>query len=296
MRALPCTVHHDVLRTCWLSQGPRVGPDSVTDAGSQKRTRSFPRPRQLGDQWPRFLVNEDYTYTSYSTPRLSFPAFPNGPSHGVDCPCKKCRAVPREGWHTDAWAAWFVLAWLRLVRATHSRRTAAWHGAQHERRRKLRTGSDTGDAAAGMLGDTRTNRADARTHRRHSQQQHSWVNDQLPPERLRCYWGCRGECRPAVHSTPPTDGEESDGDKSSSGGHESDGSTRSDADAGAPAKRRRVGHDTPTDMPAAPQPPRRTRRTDTILQLRAPARLALHIRLADADARLTHGRKRRNDT
>ena len=166
---------------------------------------------------------------------LSFPAFPNGPSHGVDCPCKKCRAVPREGWRTDAWAAWFVLAWLRLVRATHSRRTAAWHGAQHERRRKLRTGSDTGDAAAGMLGDTRTNRADARTHRRHSQQQHSWVNDQLPPERLRCYWGCRGECRPAVHSTPPTDGEESDGDKSSSGGHEGDGSTRSDADAGGRA-------------------------------------------------------------
>ena len=228
--------------------------------------------------------------------RLPFPAFPNGPSHGVDCPCKKCRAVPREGWRTDAWAAWFVLAWLRLVRATHSRRTAAWHGAQHERRRKLRTGSDTGDAAAGTLGDTRTNRADARTHRRHSQQQHSWVNDQLPPERLRCYWGCRGECRPAVHSTPPTDGEESDGDKSSSGGHEGDGSTRSDADAGAPAKRRRVGHDTPTDVPAAPQTPRRTRRTDTILQLRAPARLALHIRLADADARLTHGRKRRSDT
>ena len=34
LRVLPCTVHHDVLRTCWLSQGPRVGPDSVTDAGS----------------------------------------------------------------------------------------------------------------------------------------------------------------------------------------------------------------------------------------------------------------------
>ena len=68
MRALPCTVHHDVLRTCWLSQGPRVGPDSVTDAGSQKRTRSLPWPRQLGDQWPRFLVNEDYTYTQLMLP------------------------------------------------------------------------------------------------------------------------------------------------------------------------------------------------------------------------------------
>ena len=42
-------------------------------------------------------------------------------------------------------------------------------------------------------------------------------------------------------------------------------------------------------------PARRTRRTDGVLQLRAPARLSLRERLADGDARLRHARRRRGD-
>ena len=213
--------------------------------------------------------------------RLFFPAFPNGPSHGPACSCKKCQAVPRQGWHADAWPARFVLSWLRLVRATHSRRTAAWRGAQRDRDRKARAGT-AGATHADLLGDRRAGRAHTRARSRQAQQQHGWADGQLPPARHGCYWGCRGECR-AVPSAR-ADGDAPDGSAASDDTDDSsDGST---GDGAAPSKRRRVGGQ---HAALTPRPLRRTRRTDTLLQLRPPARLALRERLADADARLTHG-------
>ena len=144
----------------------------------------------------------------------------------------------------------------------------------------MRAGTAETSQAADPPGDLRADRARIRAHSRHTQQRRGWTDDQLPPVRHRCYWGCRGECRTA----PPVrdDGDARGGGTASD--DTDDGSDSSTDDAATPSKRRRVDRQRTTPEP---RPPRRTRRTDTLLQLRAPARLALRERLADADARRT---------
>ena len=105
-----------------------------------------------------------------------------------------------------------------------------------------------------------------------------------------------GTKRPGAGTTDGTSDEASASSDGGDGGDDSDDSESGGA-THVGRKRRRDGGlpGTHTLGNSGAALARRTRRTDGVLQLRAPARLSLRERLADGDARLRHARRRRGD-